>query len=86
MVVFRQLSEGDVSSAHLAVFQRWIRSGGVAYFCSDALHGSLFKKLRLASPYGYSVVKESGAVFRSKSGGECIGELFVKDLLKAIAR
>ncbi len=81
LVVFKRNSEADISSAHLALFKKWVKSGGVGYFTLEAVQGSLARKLDLVDPYHTSVWKESGASFDS---GQGTGELFVKGVLPGL--
>jgi len=83
MVIFRKRSETEVSSAHLSVFRKWVGDGGVAYFFSNALFGSLFNKLDAASVTSVRVMKESGAEFQAAKEN-CVGELFVRDAVPAV--
>lgn len=81
LIIFRVNSEVDVSSAHLALFKKWVQSGGVGYITGLALRGSLSNKLDLVEFAAVKVEKESGVEFDRSKG---VGELFVKDLLPLV--
>lgn len=86
MVIFRDRSEAEVSSVHLAVFKKWIKDGGIGFFTQQGLNGSLFQKLQVVNIRSLQVKKENGVWFNSNSGdsNDCIGELFVRDALDTI--
>lgn len=81
LIIFRRNSEVDLSSAHLALFKKWVQSGGVGYITGMALRGSLSTKLDLVDYTPAKVRKENGVDF---DRGKGVGELFVKDLLPQI--
>jgi hypothetical protein len=81
LVIFPDATETTISSAHLALFRQWIRSGGIAYFYQEGLLSSLSEKLALVRPSERKVRKESGSYFDYEEG---VGELFVKDILPSV--
>lgn len=81
LIIFRRGNEDDLSSAHLALFKKWIQSGGVGYITGLALRGSLSNKLELIEYSPVKVQKENGVDFER---GDGIGELFIKNLLPLV--
>jgi len=81
LIIFRRASEATVSSAHLALFKKWVSQGGVAYLASDGLMSSLNTKLGVMKPDYVKVQKESGVFFDFEQG---VGELFVRDVVPSI--